>query len=217
MYINAKVPITKKTAAGMTVASALLLLAIALALIAYFSETASAVLYYISAASLSLACGTYIYFGLTQESAAHYAMKTGRAIAYGIICLVGFLGASLAVATYLFDGFEMSSALIIKAVFILPAICALIFMLATEPKRQKPWLRALTEQGAEKAERFFHDTVDPAKAARFGVTSGGLWLLAIAIFAALGFLIGWQYAWIVFLFALAVQVFMVTMIFEKKK
>ena len=58
--------------------------------------------------------------------------------------------------------------------------------------------------------------VDPAKAARFGVASGGLWILAFAVFMTLHFAAGWHYAWLAFPFALAAQVFMVATIFEKK-
>jgi hypothetical protein len=60
------------------------------------------------------------------------------------------------------------------------------------------------------------EMVDPVKAAKFGVASAGLWILAVAIFVTLGFLVSWQYSWLVFLFACAFQVFMTTGIFEKK-
>jgi hypothetical protein len=217
MYMRTKVPLTKKTAAGLTVASGLLLLSAGLALITFFGQTSSAWPYYISAVVLSAACGLYTYFGLTQETAAHYSMKSGRALAYGIVCLVGFLGTGLAVVSFLFNGFEMSAALGVKMALILPAICALIFLLATETKRQKPWLKAMVEREIENSMKFHMDMVDPVKAARFGVASGGLWILAIAVFVTLGIVIGWQYSWLVFLFTLAIQVFMTATLFGKRK
>ena len=224
MYMRAKTPLTKRTAAGLTVASGLLLLAIGLALVAFFSESGnewgsvwgSAWLYYAAVVLLSAACGLYAYFGLTQETAAHYSMKNGRALAYGVVCLIGVLGAGLAVVSFLIDGWEMSDALIIKIALILPAICGLIFLLATETKRQKPWLKAMVEHEIENSMRLHMDISDPAKAAKFGIISGGLWILSIAIFVTLGFLVGWQYSWLVFLFALAIQVFMTTMVVGKK-
>ena len=215
MYMGAKVPVTKRTAAGMTAASGLFLLAVGIMLLIFFGNK-DAALSYISTASLAIACGLYTYFGLTQETAAHYPMKNGRAAAYGIVCLMGVLGAGLAVVSFVFNGWGMSGALIVKIALMLPAICGLIFLLATESKRQKPWLKAMIEREVKNSMRFHSDMVNPVKAAKFGAASGGLWLLAIAVFITLGFVTGWQYSWIVFLFTVAIQVFMVVTIFEKK-
>ena len=90
-------------------------------------------------------------------------------------------------------------------------------MLVTEPKRQKPLLKTLVDREIENSMVLPRDMVDPIKAAKFGVASGGLWILAVAVFIATGILLSWQYSWLVFPFALAAQVFMTTMIFEKKK
>ncbi|MCL2060062.1 MAG: permease prefix domain 1-containing protein [Oscillospiraceae bacterium] len=215
MYIKAKVPFTKRTAAGLTAATGLILLAVGIALVAFFGKSDAAWAYYISAVLLSAACGLYAYFGLTQETAAHYAVKNRRALAYGIVCLLAFLGAGLGVVTFLAAGMGLAFALGIKAIFIIPAICVLVFMLVTEPKRQKPWLKALVEHEIEDSMKFHADMVDPVKAAKFGVASGGLWVLAMALFVTFMFLNGFQHPWLVFPFALAIQVFMVTTIFKK--
>ena len=213
MYMRAKVPLTKRTAAGITVASGLLLLGVGLGLIAFFGEMGSW-MYNLLVILLALACGLYIFIGLTQESAAHYAMKQSRAFAYGAVGVFGFLGAGLSVVSFLVEGIEMSAALVIKMTLILPALCALIFLLATEPKRHKPWLKALIEHDIGSSTRY-SEIINPAKAATFGITSVGLWILALACFIALGFIIGWQYSWLVFLFALAIQVFLLTTIFDR--
>ena len=164
LYMKAKVPITKKTAVGLTAASGLLLFAIGVALIAFFGKTDGARFYYMSAILLSLSCGLYTYFGLTQETAAHYAMIKRRALAYGMVCLFALLGVGLAVVSFLFNDFEISVALSIKIAFILPAICALIFLLVTEPKRHKPWLKAMVEQEIENSMRFHRDMVEIGRA-----------------------------------------------------
>jgi len=216
MYLRSKVPITKKTAGGLAIASGLLLLAVGMALIGFFSKTNALVVYHISTVLLSVSGGLFTFFGLTQETAAHYAMKKRRAFAYGVICSIAFLGTGTAVVSFLVNGLEMSVSLGIKMAFILPAVCAFIFLLATEPKRHKPWLKAMIEQEHENAVKFHMDRVDPLKSARFGVLSGGLWVLAIAVFMTLGYTIGWTYAWLVFLFALAVQIFMTAMVFNKR-
>jgi len=218
MYMGAKIPLSKRTAAGLTAALGLLLLGAGLALINFFSKADSgATPYYAAAVLISFACAFCAYFALTQETAAHYAMKSGRALVYGAVCFMGFLGAGLATVTFLFDGFAMSAALGIKIALILPAICVFIFLLTTESNRQKPWLKAMVQREIENSLIFHKDMIDPIKAARFGVASGGLWVLAIAIFVTLGVVISWQYSWLVFLFALAIQVFLLATIFGKQE
>ena len=213
MYMRIKVPLTKKTAAGLAVGSGLLLFSMGWAFVTFFGETSDARHYYISVVVLSIACGLYTYVGLTQETTSHYPMKSGRAFVYGTTCLIGFLCAGVAVVTFLFYGFEMSAALGISMVLMLPAICVFIFLLATESDRQKPWLKNMIER---EIGNFECDIVDPVASAKFGVASGGLWILAIAIFATLTFIFGWQYSWLIILFTLVIQVFMTMMIFEKQ-
>ena len=225
MYMGAKVPITKRTAAGMAAATALLLLAVGIALIALFGvQDRVWQTFLFSAPLLSLACSAYAYFGLTQETRAHYAMKSGRALGYGFVCLAGLSGASFAAVMLIFSNFSVSAALGIMMGLMLPAICALVFLLATEKKRQKPWLKAMMEHYEKKIgldlensiNKHYTGIVNPIKAARFGIASGGLWIIAIALFFSLLLAIGWPYAWLVFIFALALQVFMASTIFEKK-
>jgi cytochrome c oxidase subunit IV len=214
MYMKAKVTITKRTAAGLTVATAFLLFAAGVGLVNFFGKS-NETPYYLAAALLSVAAGLYTYFGLSQETAAHYAVKKGRAVTYGVIALLGVLGAGLAIVSFLTDGWEISASIGIKAALILPAICVLIFMLSTEPKRQKPWLKAMIDRDIEASMSFHSDMVDPVKAARFGVASGALWLFAIALCVTLGIFVNWNISWLPPLFALPVQVLMTVSIFKK--
>jgi len=217
MYMNAKVPITKITATGVTIASGLFLISVGIALVTFFSSINGTVLYVVSAILLPIACGFYTYFGLTQETAAHYAVKRKRAAVYGVVSFIAFLGATLATVAFFPAGLGLAIAAGIKAVFVIPAICALIFLLITEPKRQKPWLKAIMERDIEYSIQFRKDMVDPAKAARFGVLTGGLFLLTAAVFITLQFAFNIPYAWLVFLFYIAIQSLLTSMIFEKKK
>jgi len=167
---------------------------------------------------LPVAAGLYTYFGLTQETAAHFAMKNKRAAAYGVVCFIAFLGPALGAVAYFPADLGLAVAGGIKGVFVIPAICALIFMLITEPKRQKPWFKAITEREAEHSMQFRREMmVNPSKAARFGVMSGGVFLLSAAVFILLHFALEIPYAWLVFLFMFAAQAFLTSMIFEKKK
>ena len=217
MYMKVKVPVTRVTAVGLTAASGLLLLALGLVLITFFGSARGARPFGASAVLLAASCGLYTYFGLTQETAAHFAMAHRRALAYGMTCCAAFLGMGLAAAAYLVNNVELSRVIGIIIVFMLPAICALIFLLVTEPKRKKPWLKAMVEQEIESSMSLHQNMVDPVRAARFGMASGGLWILAVAVCMTLGLVLGWRYAWLVFPFALAIQVFMTATIFEKQK
>jgi hypothetical protein len=63
--------------------------------------------------------------------------------------------------------------------------------------------------------KFHNEWVDPVRAARFGVMSGGLWLLAAALFITLGVFAGWNVSWLPPLFALPTQVFMAAYVFKR--
>ena len=225
IYMSAKVPLNKRSAAGISTATALLLLALGTLLVNPF-VLADVALYNISAVLLALACASYVFFGLTQETAAHYALGRNRALAYGAITLLGVLGAGLAVVSFLFAGWQLSGALALKLALVLLAICGLIFLLATETSRQKPWLKAMQGDFAQQYQEAFlgqlqskilkHESiVDTVRAARFGVLSGALWLLAFALCITLGVFAGWDVAWLPPLFALPLQVLMVVGILKR--
>jgi hypothetical protein len=58
----------------------------------------------------------------------------------------------------------------------------------------------LTASHYETGDRF---TEDPAAAARFGLYTVTLWLVAIAAFAVLGFTVGWAWSWLALVGGLA--------------
>jgi len=217
MYMKAKVPITKKTAAGLTIATGLLLFGAGLAVMNYFAEGGGMVLYYTSVILLASACGLYAYFGLTQDSIARFPMKCLRASAYGIIIFICITGEGIAMASLFLSGMELAVALGIEFALVFPAVCALVFLAATESDRKKPWVRAIAEREMEIATRLRSDSIDVVRAARFGVMSIGLWILAAAVFITIGFVYDWWYALLAFPFALAFQVMMISMIFVKKE
>jgi hypothetical protein len=88
--------------------------------------------------------------------------------------------------------------------FVLPGSVILAFLLLTEKSRHKPWV---IEQETAWAERMQQQFADPHAGMRFGLFSGALWIFAVALFAVLGFMIGFRYSWTVFLFAVAAQTF----------
>ncbi len=208
MYINTKVPISKKSAFGYTLATGILLFGIIIGILTFFSSRDISEAFLTSAVFVAIACTLFTLVGLTQETSSHYPMKFRRAFLYAISCGCAVFGAFIAISQFTTDYNDVDSGLGIILAFVIPAICILVFLLTTESRREKPWLKAVIDSENIQA--------DPMKAAKFGVASGGLWIFAIALFATLGLIIGWQYSWLVFLFTIAIQMFMVTMIFEKK-
>lgn len=137
-----------------------------------------------------------------------------------------------------------STMLFTFVIVIVPFAGLLIFLLMTQEKRHKPWLAAIHEAhkamhenhivaglksdaDIEKAMQFVENgftvaqnhgvEVDPTKAAKFGIMSGALWTLAIALFITFGFAWSWAYSWIIFLFTIPVQLVMITQIFVSPK
>ena len=86
--------------------------------------------------------------------------------------------------------------------FVLPGIGILIFLVLTEKDRLKPWAKNLHNKAVEGEMAIWND---PVKAVRFGMFSGAIWIFAVGIFIALGFLIGFKFSWPVFIFATAIQ------------
>jgi len=213
MYMHTKIPFARATAAGLAAASGLVMLAVSLVLIAFFGEADRLPLFYFAVVFFSAACGMYTFFGLRQETAAHYAMGAGRAAAYAFVCLIAVIGAGIGVVAYLFTDARLLTVFIIKAVFVLPAVSALVFLLTTERDRHKPWVKAYYEYGIT-SRQYMPSGVSEE---RFGVLSGGMWVFTVAVFATLRLAAGWRHSWVVFLFAAAIQIFMTTMIFSKKK
>jgi hypothetical protein len=93
----------------------------------------------------------------------------------------------------------------------------LIFLVLTESDRHKPWKKALVEREAEDSLKYQMNIVDPAKAARFGVATVGMWITAVGLFLVIGIFESFAYAWLVFLFTLALQMFLTMTLFTRKE
>jgi len=57
---------------------------------------------------------------------------------------------------------------------------------------------------------------DPATAARFGMWSGAIWIFAAALFFLFGFIVGFRYSWVAFVFATAIQLVLQGFMAKKK-
>jgi hypothetical protein len=86
--------------------------------------------------------------------------------------------------------------------FVLPGIGLLVFLVLTEKERLKPWAKEFSTKAVEQEMEMWQN---PATAARFGLFSGAIWIFAVGVFILLGFIIGFKFSWLVFIFAVAIQ------------
>ncbi len=141
-----------------------------------------------------------VFLGLTQETTRNLPMSWKRALIYGLTTGVTLFGLCTSALLYFMEGAELTAVLGTLLPFVLPGLCLITFMILTEKNRQKPWV---AQELGTWMENHGKDAADPRRIEQRGLLSGALWLLSIALFVALGFLIGFQYSWVVFLFSIA--------------
>jgi hypothetical protein len=182
---------------------------------------------------LTIAVIGFTYLGITQELPSMYPVSKKRGawyataaglIAFGLFTMpIVFFGTKFAgdiFATAIGEPFEITVPFsgitignfesIIPIVslmipFVLPGIGILVFLVLTEKDRLKPWAKDFHTKAVEQEMAIWQD---PATATRFGMFSGAIWIFAIGLFILLGFLIGFRFSWLVFIFAVAFQLLM---------
>jgi len=171
---------------------------------------------------LTAAVAGFTWLGLTQETASEYPVSKKRAawyaagaglIAFGLltvpVVLFGRLeeGAQEALGAIPAlningGGLEILGAISVLIPFVLPGIGILAFLGLTEKDRLKPWAKDFRDKAVKREMEMWND---PATATRFGMFSGAIWIFAAGVFILLGFLIGFKFSWLVFIFATAFQ------------
>jgi hypothetical protein len=150
---------------------------------------------------VTAAVAGFTFLGVTQETADHYPMRKRRAAFYAIAAGIISFGLVLFPLTYFATERGLMEAIAVLIPFALPGTGLLVFLCLTEAGRLKPWAaeRAMAEmRGAQ-------EIFSGAGAVRFGLYSGAIWIFALGAFVTLGFLIGFRYSWLAFVFAVAVQ------------
>jgi hypothetical protein len=138
---------------------------------------------------------------LAHETTTNYPMPQKRAGGY-------FLASLLAVFGLEFGGLVALRALPLSGVTfaalgVITAIVLFAFLGATQTNRKKSWARE-AERQYQIEDRF---SQDPVAAARFGIYTVVIWLLAFAAFAVLSITIGFAWSWLALLLGLAVFMF----------
>ncbi|MDR1788403.1 MAG: permease prefix domain 1-containing protein [Treponema sp.] len=168
----------------------------------YHNENGAAGFFGVLFAFAPLALAGFTWLGLTQETSMLYPLSKKRAVWYAAGALLLAAGAVLVPLVFFStespDRLPASLGVLIS--FALPAVALIAFLALTEKDRRKPWARRAAEQELQVFS-------DPITAARFGMFSGAIWIGAAAVFIVAGFLAGFAYSWVAFLFAIAVQLF----------
>jgi MFS family permease len=151
----------------------------------------------------ALAAGVIVTDSLVQETSQHYRLPWGRAASYGVASFVGALG--IAFGTEFVGDTDQLWLLITGILLAVGSLVAFIALGVTQTNRMKPWARALQRE-YEAADRF---SQDPVLAARFGIYTIVIWVLAFAAFVVLSITIGFVWSWLALLAGLTI--FMITL------
>lgn len=148
-------------------------------------------------AAVALPLGWVTADALRQDTTANHPMPTGRAAAFGaaVALTLGGLGVGWLVLRGLATPW-----LIAAAVTVVSGIALFAWLGATSTNRHKPWLLGHQADAASASDGF---SQDPATAARFGMYTVVLWLVAIAGFIVLSLTVGWAWSWLVLVAAFA--------------
>jgi len=209
VYMDIKMYMPAKRVAGYVAFGVLVLWGITSALITLFSGKNADFLSDKSLARffgammpfLTAAVVGFTWLGVTQETASMNPVSKKRGAWYATAAGLIFFGLLSMLITY----FKMKPAKsIIGEIipFILPGIGILAFLILTEKDRLKPWAKDFRDKTVAREMALWND---PAVATRFGLFSGAIWMFAIGIFVLLGFLIGFKFSWLIFIFATAFQ------------
>jgi hypothetical protein len=229
MYMKTRNYISAKRSALYALCGLVLGAAILIPLIVWFaSGTAVAAVSTILPFGMASVLG-FVYLGLTQETAAHEAMRPRRACLYVLAAGLVFFGVLAGLIVYSNTGMvspvELAAygarendfivgAISTLLVFTLPGIALGVFLGLTEMDRRKPWMKKLIEESEKQAMNPFGN---PQAEMRFGLISGALWVAAIAVFVLLTLTVGIKFSWIAIVAALVVQMVVMAVMTNKGK
>ncbi|TCB96817.1 hypothetical protein E0H26_14485 [Micromonospora zingiberis] len=153
----------------------------------------------VAVTAVAVAAGAGTADALRQETSSSYPMPATRAGGYGLAVTLALAGLG-AGWSYLTSGGLPS--LPVGAVAVVAAVVLFAYLGGTQTNRHKPWMLRLAANHHDIANRF---TEDPASAARFGLYTATIWLVAIAAFAVLSVTVGWAWSWLALLGAIVVM------------
>jgi hypothetical protein len=162
---------------------------------------------------IPLAAAVLSFLGLTQETASRRPLSKKRGAWYALASGALAFGLILSPLTYFAADRGLMESVAVLIPFFIPGLGLLFFLTLTEKDRLKPWARAQYEKEARASREIWSD---PLTAARLGMAAGAIWIFAAGLFFLLGFLIGFQFSWLVFVFAVAVQLAVQSLMIKPK-
>jgi hypothetical protein len=147
--------------------------------------------------------GLLVFDGTHQETSQSYPLPIARSAGFGIASIAGALG--LALAGLFIGNTSQLWLLVVGILLALASLVAFIWLGITQTNRRKPW--ALELQRSYQIEDRFSQ--DPVAAARFGLYTVVIWVLAFALFGVLSLTVGFAWSWIALVVGLVV--FMLTL------
>jgi hypothetical protein len=162
---------------------------------------------------IPLSVAAFTFLGATQETTSRYPLSKKRGAWYALGAAALTFGLILSPLTYFAADRGIMEALATLIPCFIPALGLLIFLRLTDKNSLKPWARERYEKETRASMEMMRD---PAAAARFGMISGAIWISAVGFFILLGFLLGFRFSWLVFIFALAVQLTVQSLMIKTK-
>ncbi|MDQ1548045.1 MAG: hypothetical protein QOH69_2949 [Actinomycetota bacterium] len=141
--------------------------------------------------------GLIVGDALDHETSQHYPMQPRRASGFGLASFAALTGLGF-IGTWFAN--PMLWILLAGCVLAVAALIAFIALGVTQTNRLKPWAKELNRTYAIE-DRF---TQDPASAARFGLYTVVIWVLAFAGFVVLSITVGFAWSWLALLGGLVV-------------
>ena len=167
---------------------------------------------YLLAAIFGVLVAALVDDSLRQETAQRYRMPNGRAIGFGLAA--GALAGGIATGVLYLWHLESIGLLATAIVLVLAAVITFIALGVTQTNRLKPWALEQNRQ-YEIDDRF---SQDPAAAARFGIYTVIIWIVAIAVFVVLSIAVGFVWSWLALVAGLVVFFLVLTrMLFAPTK
>ena len=141
--------------------------------------------------------GLIVGDALDHETSQHYPMQPRRAFGFGLASFAALTGLGLIAAWF---ANPLLWSLLTGCVLAFASLIAFIALGVTQTNRLKPWVKELN-RSYEIEDRF---SQDPASAARFGLYTVVIWVLAFAGFVVLSITVGFVWSWLALLGGLVV-------------
>jgi MFS family permease len=141
--------------------------------------------------------GLIVGDALDHETSQHYPMQPRRAFGFGLASFAALVGLGFIGAWF---ANPMLWMLLAGCVLAAAGFIAFIALGVTQTNRLKPWVKELNRSYAIE-DRF---SQDPASAARFGLYTVVIWIVAFAGFVVLSIVVGFVWSWLALLGGLVV-------------